>query len=231
MARQEQGRDCQKAWQLLGETQRSAPSAASPKSSGTGNGSEFQDQKLLRQHVKLGTPLALELQSSVERIIAGNSGIGALAEVNKKVLQVCNRLFPRSDAPNKRPGQSSPVVQGIRDMWQTYANTKRPVAGTQFQRSAELSRRHCQFQQRTKELRALSRSARKQWLVELLQEAETAAAAHNMSQVYKIINTIAPRRRREQVRIKGLNGQLLRKGDEYRDMYQYFSKAFSATKP
>ena len=187
--------------------------------------------ELLRQHIKLGTPQALELQSSVDRIIADSPGIGALAAVNRKVLQVCNRLFPRSVAPNKRPGQSPQVAQGIRDMWQAYAITKMPVAGTQFQRSAERSRRHCQFQQRTKELRALSRGARKQWLVELLQEAEVAAAAHNMSQVYKIINIIAPRRRREQVRIKGLSGQLLRKGDEYRDIDQYFSKAFSASEP
>ncbi|CAE7346734.1 unnamed protein product [Symbiodinium sp. CCMP2592] len=183
----------------------------------------------MKQHLKLGTPKAVELQFSVVNIVTAHTGSGTLAQVNQAVLQECQRLFPKQTSRDARPGRTEAVKQCIQQLWTSHDALQQPVEGPLFRRSAELVRRRLKFQTRTKELRQASRAARKQWLVDLLHEAEEAAHAHNHSAVYRVINTIAPRRRREQVRIKNASGQLLTKGDEYNEIYQYFSSAFSAS--
>ena len=70
-------------------------------------------------------------------------------------------------------------------MWAAYTALQEPVMGTHFQRAAEKSRRFVCFQNCTREMRAQSRKARKQWIVDLLHEAEVAVNKHDLREVYR----------------------------------------------
>ncbi|CAE7225383.1 unnamed protein product [Symbiodinium microadriaticum] len=70
--------------------------------------------------------------------------------------------------------------------------------------------------------------ARKLWLVDKLQLAEQAAAKHDYAELYRIINQVAPIKRRERVRIRSKTGDLLTKGQQFSEIFEYFSTAFRA---
>ena len=71
-----------------------------------------------------------------------------------------------------------------------------------------------------------ARAARRAWFEEHIQVAEQAAKVHNLGAVYRVINTIAPRKRREKVRIRGAQGELLSPKAEFDEIFTYFSNAF-----
>ena len=114
-------------------------------------------------------------------------------------------------------------------MWKAYEDLQAPLVGGVLQRGREAFARQHRFQQCSNDLRKLSRKARKDWLVSMLQAAEQAAAKHNLSEVYSVINRIAPRSRSEPVRIRSASGTLQTKQQEYNEIYQYFSHAFGSS--
>ena len=65
------------------------------------------------------------------------------------------------------------------------------------------------------------------WFEEQVDQAEQAAAKHDLRTVYAVVNTLAPRRRAEKVRIRSSQGHLLTVKQEFREIYTYFSDAFS----
>ena len=185
----------------------------------------------MKHHIQHNTPLAAKLKDEVENIICRHAQSVDLTTLNAETVAVCQQLFPKKPTVRQRPGQSPAVLEGIQAMWQAYESLCAPLPRGNLQRGREAFARQHQFQQRSHELRKLSRQARKDWLVRMLQEAEQAAAKHNLSEVYRIINQIAPRSRREPVRIRTASGHLQTKQQEYHDIYQYFSTAFGGSAP
>ena len=55
------------------------------------------------------------------------------------------------------------------------------------------------------------------WFEEQVDQAEQAAAKHDLRTVYAVVNTLAPRRRAEKVRIRSSQGHLLTVKQEFRE--------------
>ena len=89
-------------------------------------------------------------------------------------------------------------------------------------------RRVFAFRKASRELKKACREARTAWFEERICQAEAAARKHDIGAVHHAINTLAPRRSREKVRIKGSGGELLSPKAEFDEIYGYFSKAFGS---
>ena len=188
----------------------------------------------MKHHIQHNTSPAAKLKDEVEAVICRHAPHAQSVDVtslNAEIVTICQRLFPKKPTVRLRPGQSPAVLEGIQAMWQAYESLHAPLPRGNLQRGREAFARQHQFQQRSYELRKLSRQARKDWLVRMLQEAEQAAAKHNLSEVYRVINQIAPRSRREPVRIRTASGYLQTKQQQYHVIYQYFSTAFGGSAP
>ena len=79
-------------------------------------------------------------------------------------------------------------------------------------------------------LQQASKQARRDRLEHLIQQAEQAAQSHCQSELYRVINAIAPRKRHDKVRISP-EGKVLSQKQEFEAIYNYFSTAFSRQKP
>ena len=64
-------------------------------------------------------------------------------------------------------------------------------------------------------------------LEEQLAEAELAASKGDQGAIYRVVNSLAPKRRRDQVRIRSTQGHLLSVRQEFEEIFAYFSKAFA----
>ena len=89
--------------------------------------------------------------------------------------------------------------------------------------------RHQCIRQAARELRTAGKKQRQSWLDAQLLEAEQAAAKHDLGAVYRVVNSIAPKRRRDKVRIRSKQGHLMSVKQEFEDILQHFTKAFSSS--
>ena len=84
------------------------------------------------------------------------------------------------------------------------------------------------FRKASRDLKKACRDARQAWFEERICQAEEAARKHDIGAVYQAINTLASRKSREKVRIKGSGGELLSPKAEFDDIFGYFSRAFGS---
>ena len=75
-------------------------------------------------------------------------------------------------------------------------------------------------------MRRASRQRRRNWLEHQVTLAEAAAAKGDIAGVYRTINHIAPKKRRDKVRIRSVDGHILSVEQEFTEIYRYFSDAF-----
>ncbi|CAE7708994.1 unnamed protein product [Symbiodinium sp. CCMP2592] len=90
-------------------------------------------------------------------------------------------------------------------------------------------RHFASFKASVRALQKTSRLARRQHIEELIILAEKASQQPNQSEVYRVINQLAPKKRVEKVRIRTQDGELLGQKQEFQAIYEYFSGAFSRT--
>ena len=84
------------------------------------------------------------------------------------------------------------------------------------------------FEAAHKRVRSQGKLARRQWLEARIDEANQAAQHHDQAEVYRMVNTLAPRKPRTSVYIKSPEGHLLSGADQFQAIYDYYSKAFSS---
>ncbi|OLP84377.1 hypothetical protein AK812_SmicGene34756 [Symbiodinium microadriaticum] len=116
-------------------------------------------------------------------------------------------------------------------MWaaQTSIRTAPPARGI---RDAVCAlRRAEEFKKASRALRKASRQARRDWFEARITEAEHAAARHDIGEVYRIINLLAPKQRREAVRIKSAEGSLLDPKAEFEEIFEYYQSVFNRDVP
>ncbi|CAE7234018.1 unnamed protein product [Symbiodinium sp. CCMP2456] len=83
------------------------------------------------------------------------------------------------------------------------------------------------FKASVRSLQKASKQARRDRLEGLIQQAEHAAKQHSPSELYRIINQIAPKKRHDRIRVRSEDGRLLDKKKEFEAIFTYFQKAFS----
>ena len=178
---------------------------------------------------------ARQLQGLVESILQEAVRCQhTLGTVNKQVLQHCQRLFPQErNKPETRlkPSTSQPVIQAVEQMWHARDKLRTAAPARGFKEAAARYRSAEAFKQASKHLRQVSRAARREWFESMIQTAEHAARRHDLSGIYRVINAIAPKRRREQVRIRGQQGQILNPQAEFDAIFSHFKGVFTSEAP
>ena len=119
----------------------------------------------------------------------------------------------------------------VREMWRRHRALKTRQAGSASRQIFSAWLRYRDFMRAWRALRAISRNARKRWLEDQVAQAEVAAAKHDMPTVYRVIQRIAPKRRYESVRVRGADGRLLNKVQQFQALLEYFRAAFSSMRP
>ena len=186
------------------------------------------------------TDLALELQQPTARteafreqvrsaVVQATADCLPLPELNQTLLRLCQQHYPLRKTSIMRPGEDPAVTEGIREMWRRHRALKTRQAGSARKQVFSAWIRYRDFMRAWRALRAISRNARKRWLESQVTQAEEAAGKHDMRTVYKIIQRIAPKRRYEPVHIRGDDGRLLNKNQQFQALLAYFRAAFGGT--
>ena len=114
-------------------------------------------------------------------------------------------------------------------MWQLHRALKGRAVGSVRRRVFAAWTRYRDFMKAWRALRAVSRNALKRWLEDQVTQAESAAEKHDMRGVFRVIQRIAPKRKLGLVRVRGNDGRLLTKAEQFHELYQYFSDAFGCS--
>jgi len=190
--------------------------------------SQAYSKQDLREHLAANTDRAQVLRSFVQGAIAESRDRLCFTELNRVVLRKCVELFPAKQVASDKPRDMPQVQQAINSMWLAYEQLRAPLPTGQFQRASVAVSRQLHFQKASREMKQHSRQARKQWLLDKIVLAEQAAQKKDYAELYRIINKVAPKKRREQVRIRSRDGGLLTKQQEFAEIFDYFSKAFKS---
>ena len=116
----------------------------------------------------------------------------------------------------------------IRDMWEAYkqwrqVQGRRAMSGNLFR----AWRRFALFRAASRGLRKASVLARRQRIYAIIDRAAGAASRDQMNELYNITRILAPRQRRERVRVRSEAGAMLSPHAQFWEIERYFSTAFS----
>ena len=177
--------------------------------------------------ISQNTPEAQHLKHQLQTTLIELAGDGGFGDLNKRLLPVCQRLFPSRRRPGRGTERQRQVQDNVQALWAAHARLQVPGPFGSFHRASEAVRRQAAFKEAHQQLRRVSRQQRRTWFEEQVVKAEQAAATNDLRGVYAAVNVIAPRRRFEKVRIRSEQGQLLSVRQEFQEIYGYFSGAFS----
>ena len=184
----------------------------------------------LRSSIKAMDERAQTLQAEVCRTLQRATECTTVAQMNTRVLALCRKLYP-ARKPGTPPHSHKPclrpeVQNAVEQVWATQHAVRTSVKATGLRASIEAWRRAAAFKQASKQLRKASCAARKAWFEDRILEAERAARKNDLGAVYRVINHIAPKKKRDSVRIRGAQGQLLSPHAEFQEVFQHFKSEF-----
>ena len=166
--------------------------------------------------------------AQVEQVAVSMSESCSLPKLNASVLAVCSRFFP-PETPKTRQTSLEPTITGsVRAMWDAYkqwrqVQGRRTLRGNLF----KAWRRFALFKEASRRLRKTSVLARRQRIYAIIDRAASAATRDQMNELYNITRILAPRQRRERVRVRSEAGAMLSPHAQFREIERYFSTAFS----
>ena len=188
--------------------------------------------RCMRASLKCMDDRALALRGRMLCVLRVAESSCTLAQVNHRILNHCAQLYPtRSCTRTNKPSSQQIVTDAVERMWaaQTSIRTAPPASGI---RDAVCAlRRAEEFKKAGRALRKASRQARRDWFEARSTEAEHAAVRHDIGEVYRIINLLAPKQRREAVRIKSAEGSLLDPKAEFEEIFEYYQSVFNRDVP
>ena len=173
------------------------------------------------------TQTAVQFKQHVQHIVHEAVGCLDLDALNRSLLQACRQFFPATRNARFRPGAAPEVVASIRHMWQMHTAMRRRTRGTRMQQVFSGWVKFARFRRAAQAVHNTGRTARRRWLQERIALADQAANRHDLRTVFQIIQQIAPKKRKEGVRIRGDDGQLLDVHQQFHDLLQYFRTVFS----
>ena len=170
--------------------------------------------------------------ASVEQVIHDLPAPTVLARLNARVLAECRRFFPPENSRAHRHKHSSAVDGAIAQMWHAYKSWRRS-RGRRALRGGLFKawRQYAEFGAASRRLRKQSVQARKERIYAIIDRAASAAAKDQMNELYSITRAIAPRQRKEKVRIRASDGAMLAPHGQFQAIAGYFQQAFQAPTP
>ena len=184
----------------------------------------------LRLSIKAMDERAQKLQAEVCRTLQRDPESQTVSQMNARVLALCSKLYParkiHASSHSQKPCLQPEVQHAVEQVWATQSAVCTSAKAVGLRASIEAWRRAAAFKQASRQLRRVSRAARKAWFEDKILEAERAASKHDLGAVYRVINHIAPKKKRDSVRIRGTRGQLLSPHAEFQEVFQHFQSEF-----
>ena len=180
----------------------------------------------LKQGIQQKSPQAIELQRLVEEFVATQPEC-TIAEFNQYLLPHCQRLFPSRRSRPEPNCQSNAVTAAIERLWHIHGSAIPVGQPGSFSLAGHKWARYSALKQAARALRKAGQAKRRQWLDEQLAEAELACTKGDQGAIDRVVHSLAPKRKRDQVRIRSTQGHLLTVRQEFEEIFEYFSKAFA----
>ena len=182
----------------------------------------------LREAFRQGGPLVTEcLKPRIEALLEATTDAspGSLTLINRNLMQICVGFFPKtrnSRKPAPKVGFELAQQQGIHRLWDLHRHLKCLREEARNQNSFVVWKAYEAVQQQYRSLKAQSRAIRRRRLELRIDEAHQAAARHDMSAVYRIIRTLAPKRRHINLTIRSQEGHLLSQRQQFEAIRDFF---------
>ena len=174
-------------------------------------------------------PALPALRSEVQQVFQITTAEEGLDVLNAKLVQICKRLFPvtprRPDRPSGQPGVLVRIIRICGKLIGFKVRRRNAPAGALF----GAWRAYARFTRSWRALRLASRQERRGWFTPQISLAHTAAQQQNMGEVYRIVRLLAPKQRREPIRIRTEDGHLLDGQQQFDAIFEYFSRVIDRT--
>ena len=180
----------------------------------------------LRLSVQMQDTVAQEFQRHVSHELYRLPTRASVQDLNAAILPICRKFYPTTRKPQLADFGQAQVVVSVRNMWAAHRAFRHHRGYVSLRTVMAAWRRFVEFQRASKALRRASRQRRRNWLEHQVTLAEAAAAKGDIAGVYRTINHIAPKKRRDKVRIRSVEGHILSVEQEFTEIYRYFSDAF-----
>ena len=183
----------------------------------------------MQECLRISGPELPELRSRVEHAFKGTTPAEGLPVLNRKLLHICSSLFPQTRKQSARPGSHPNVVQRISEMWYHYREFKACRRQAPARALMRVWAAYARFRRSWTALRTASRAERRRWLTEQIRLAHNASLKQDMTTVYRVVRLLAPKQRKDQVRIRSEDGHLLSQRQQFEAIFGYFATAFRRT--
>ena len=181
----------------------------------------------LRWHMEHNSDHYRTFQARVTEVVTSAQASTPIGVLNVSLLHLCRAAFPPRSRSATRAGATLEVRGNISRMWAMHRALKARRPGTSFLQIFAAWRRYIRFMQAWRAVRTAGRNARRQRIEALVQRASAAAARHDMREIYRVVQQLAPKRRYEVVRIRSSSGATLTQKQQFDEIYQYFRHAFA----
>ena len=183
------------------------------------------DTESLIADLQHGSERLTEMRCFARSLLLQCSDLNAYSDA---LLNAATKYYPSQVRPQAiKPWQDVQIVSRAKAMW-TLFREMRQHSTMGLSRPFQAWRKWSQFQKMHKEHKKLGKSFRRTRRLNLLQEAEQAAAKHDMRSLYQLVEQIAPRKRRTQMRILNTQGELQTKAGMLRDLRTHYTERFRA---
>ena len=152
------------------------------------------------------------------------------ATAEKLLLDVCQEAFPRRAATRAGlPWQLPEVKSDLRRVWQLRCQLQRtevPRRSTALRICFAVWRQARSLAREIKQLKTRSKQRRREVWMQRLAEGEKALARQDTYASFQVIQDLAPRRNRERVQIRDVQGHVLIPEAEALELVRYWSDVF-----
>ena len=182
----------------------------------------------MRVSLKQQDSNAQQLESGMRAILSQATSKSTVGQISQQVWKLCAQLYPRSPTKlSNKPSCFPAVTQAVEQLWLATDAKRRRLPARSIRDAIDARRKAEAFKAASKALRQASRAARREWFEGHIAAAEHAALRHDLGEVYRVINILAPKKRCDLVRIKNADGALLQPKDEFAEIFGYFKQVFS----
>ncbi|CAE7817602.1 unnamed protein product [Symbiodinium sp. CCMP2592] len=189
------------------------------------------DKAALHQAIESGAPQASMLQQAVSarvEALPAPASINSLHhEINSILLQETCRLFPPQGRADHRVSADPGFRASAARTWSLYRAVKRPGVVT-LANILQRWRVVACFHKASKELKQQSRQLKVAFHRNQLHQAEEAASAGNLRELFQITRRLGPRKARVASRLKDENGNIMTEQAELATVMKYGQETFAA---
>ena len=169
------------------------------------------------------------IRHTVIRHMAQHDDLAGVQTLHTALFDACCRVFPsQKTVARTPPWQTSSVQEGIKSMWAKWRAFKQ-VRKQGLRGWFQAWRAWKAFDKHYREHQRRCKQARRNVLLDAMQEAEQHAATNNTRGIHQIIKRLAPKQARRRMQLRGPEGQMLPPAEELALLEHHFSSRFQAT--